>query len=85
MEKVEAAAMKKNLEGNPASNNTFFTLAIEDIVHDASEMGISIKHDDFATFDLLKTLELARNDMFLKQCEQNDKTQDVSNKNESCQ
>jgi hypothetical protein len=82
MEKVEAAIRKKNLEGNLASHNTFSTLPVEEIVHNASEMGISIKHDDFATFDLLKTLELARNDMYLKQCEQSEKNRIVANESE---
>jgi hypothetical protein len=82
MENVEAAIMKKNLEGNLASYNTFSTLPIEEIVHNASEMGISIKHDDFDTFDLLKTLELARNDMYLKQCDQSEKNRIVDNEGE---
>jgi hypothetical protein len=29
-------------------------------------MGIDINHDDFATFDLLKSLEMARDDLYVK-------------------
>ena len=72
MEKVEKLAKKRNLEGNLSSSNSFSTLPIEEIVHTASDMGIAVKHDDFATFDLLKTLEMARDDLYVKQCEQNE-------------
>jgi hypothetical protein len=60
MEKVDKLVKKRNLEGNSSTANKFSALLIEEIAHTIADMGISIKHDDFATFDLLKTLEMAR-------------------------
>lgn len=72
MEKVDKLVKKRNLEGNSSTANKFSALPIEEIAHTVADMGISIKHDDFATFDLLKTLEMARGGLYLKQCEQNE-------------
>lgn len=60
------------MEGNSSTANKFSALPIEEIAHTIADMEISIKHDDFATFDLFKTLEMARGDLYLKQCEQNE-------------
>lgn len=78
MEKVEKQAKKRNLEGNLPTTNAFSALPIEEIVNTVSDMGISMNHDDFATFDLLQTLEVARDDMYLKQCEKNQASQTES-------
>lgn len=72
MEKGEKLAKKWNLEGNSSSSNSFSILPIEEIVHTGSDMGIAVKHDNFATFDLLKTLEMATDDLYVKQCGQNE-------------
>lgn len=67
MEKVEIIAKQRALEGTSTSNK-FSALPVKEIVNTAADMGISVSHDDFATFDLLKTLELARGDLHAKQC-----------------
>jgi hypothetical protein len=72
MEKGEKLAKKWNLEGHSSSSNSFSILPVEEIVHTASDMGIVVKYDNFATFDLLKTLEMARDDLYVKQCGQNE-------------
>jgi len=77
-EKVEIIAKKRNLEGNLPTTNAFSALPIEEIVNTVSDMGISVNHDDFATFDLLQTLEVARDDLYLKQCEKNQASQTES-------
>lgn len=55
MEKIEKQGKKRNLEGNSSTSSKFSTLPVNDIIHTTSDMGIAIKHDDFATFDLLKS------------------------------
>lgn len=70
MEKVEKVAQKKNLEGNPSNSNSFSVLSVDEVVHITSEMGIVIEDDDFDTCNLLKDLEIARNDLYEKQIEQ---------------
>lgn len=45
----------------------FSTLPLEDIIELTSGMGINIEATDFETFDMLKNLECARNDLFAKQ------------------
>lgn len=69
MEKVEKIALKANLEGNPTNHNSFSVLSAEEIANVTSCMGIRVDDDDFATFDLIKDLERARNDFFIKQNE----------------
>jgi hypothetical protein len=43
-------------------------LPIEEIVSISVDMGVVINHDDFATFNLLKDLEQARDELYSKQC-----------------
>lgn len=71
------------MEGNYNTHATFSSLSIEVLINDASDMGISVDNNDFATFDLLKTLELARNDMYLKQCTKTDAISEVNPVTES--
>lgn len=70
MEKVGKVAQKMNLEGNPQNPNSFSVLSVDEVVHISSEMGVVIEDDDFATCNLLKDLEIARNDLYQKQNEQ---------------
>jgi len=42
-----------------------------DIVHISANMGVNINHDDFETFELIRDLEKARDDLYMKQCENN--------------
>jgi hypothetical protein len=72
LEKTERAAQKKNLEGNPKPSNSFAVLSIDDISHISSEMGVVMDSDAFDTCNLLNDLEKARNDLYLKQLQQND-------------
>jgi tetraacyldisaccharide-1-P 4'-kinase len=70
MEKVGKVAQKKNLEGNSQNPNSFSVLSVDEVIHISSEMGVVIEDDDFATYNLLKDLEIARNDLYQKQSEQ---------------
>jgi hypothetical protein len=69
MEKVGKVAQKMNLEGNPQNPNSFSVLSVDEVIHISSEMGVVIEDDDFATCNLLKDLEIARNDLYQKQNE----------------
>jgi hypothetical protein len=74
-EKIEKAAQIKNLEGNSTRANSFSVLSVEDIINVSSDMGIVLDDKDFDTFDLLKQLECARNELFLKQADKNAQAQ----------
>jgi hypothetical protein len=64
MEKNLKMAKKGNLEGNPSSFNCFSVLLIEEMVNVTSNMGIDLNENDFDTFNLLKDLEKARDDLY---------------------
>lgn len=64
VEKIEKVAKKRNLEGNSANSNVFSALPVDEIVQSAADMGVVVHNDDLETFDLLKTLELARDDLY---------------------
>jgi hypothetical protein len=68
-------ARKRNLEGNYSSQNMFSTLPIDDIIELTSGMGVEIDASDFGIFDMLKDLECARHDLFVKQKEINQVSQ----------
>jgi hypothetical protein len=74
-EKIEKAAQINNLEGNSTRANSFSVLSVEDIINVSSDMGIVLDDKDFDTFDLLKQLECARNELFLKQADKNAQAQ----------
>jgi hypothetical protein len=59
-------AKKRNLEGTCPNQNMFSVLPIDEITELTSSMGIDIDSSDFGTFDLLKDLECARHDLFVK-------------------
>jgi hypothetical protein len=65
-EKGEMMAKKRNLEGTCPNQNMFSVLPIDEITELTSSMGIDIDSSDFGTFDLLKDLECARHDLFVK-------------------
>jgi hypothetical protein len=81
MEKVDKLAKKRNLEGNLSNENSLSVLPIGEIVNISADMGISVKDDDFATFDLLKTLETTRHYLYFKEIEskQDSQTESVEN------
>lgn len=66
-EKNERMAKKRNLEGNYTNQNMFSALPLDDIADLTSGMGVNIDASDFETFGMLKNLECARNDLFVKQ------------------
>jgi len=68
-EKNERMARKRNLEGTCSNQNMFSILSIEVITDLATDMEVEVDNSDFGTFDLLKDLECARHDLFVKQKE----------------
>lgn len=74
MEKNVRMAPKRNLEGNSTIANTFSVLTTEEIIHITTDMGIIYK-DDFVTYDLLKDIEKARDDLCHKQIAKNQNSQ----------
>jgi hypothetical protein len=66
MKTVERFSVRFRPLSSLVSSNSFFSLSSEEIIHTTSDMGIDINHDDFATFDLLKSLEMARDDLYVK-------------------
>jgi len=60
-------ARKRNLEGNTSCYNSFSALPDVDIVDMSAEMGVILDKNDFDTFDLLRDLEQARNNLYQKQ------------------
>jgi hypothetical protein len=81
MEKTGVMAQKKNLEGNPHNSNSFVALTDNDIIHITSKKGIVVENDSFETCNLLKALETARNDLYMKQLEKNNAHSNVSVEN----
>lgn len=70
MEKNERMAAKRNLEGNSKNCNSFASLTVDEIAHLSSDMGIAMNNNNFETFDLIKELEKARNDLHNKKVDQ---------------
>jgi hypothetical protein len=69
MEQAAALTKKRNLEGNsipPPSSNLFGVLSNNEIMVRASLMGIDMPSDNFERIDVLKELEVARNNMAQK-------------------
>lgn len=71
VEKNERMAQQRNLEGNSKKPTSFSMLPTGDIIHISANMGVNINHDDFETFELIRDLEKARDDLYMKQCENN--------------
>lgn len=74
-EKTERMAKKRNLEGNTSNQNMFSTLANDVIAELSASMGINPDNNDYATFDLLKDLECARQELYSKEMKKNQNTQ----------
>lgn len=81
-EKNERIAQKRNLEGNPVNANSFSVLPVEELISISCNMGIAIQNDAFDTFNLIRDLEKARNDLYLKQSENKQPSQTESVGNE---
>lgn len=60
-------AEKRNLEGNTSTSNSFATLQVEEIISIIASMGVDMSVNDFDTFNLLKDLEIARDNLYHKQ------------------
>jgi hypothetical protein len=63
---------------DPSNCNSFSVLPVEEIAHVTSCMGIIVEDDNFATFNLIKDLEKARDDLYQKQVVMNQKPQTES-------
>lgn len=70
-EKYEKLARKRNLEGTTtaSSSNMFSDLPVEAIKEISSDFGIDVNQISFGTFDLIKDLEIARNNLHAKKHE----------------
>lgn len=66
MEKNEAMAKKRNLEGNPRMPRNLSDVDNSVLNKLAKEMGVVTRNNSFATFDVLKDLESARNCLYSK-------------------
>jgi hypothetical protein len=66
-EKNERMARKRNLEGTHSNQNMFSVLPLDEIAELSSGMGVIVNDYDFGTFDMLRDLECARQDLFNKQ------------------
>lgn len=62
----ERMAKKRNLEGNNTSTNSFAGLSIEEVNCLANKMGVIFELGNFNYFDMLKDLEIARNNLYFK-------------------
>lgn len=65
-EKNEKMAKKRNLEGNTNTTSMFSELHDDTLKQLSSDMGILVDKVNFATFDMLKELEIARNNLHSK-------------------
>jgi hypothetical protein len=69
MDQAAALSKKRNLEGNPSSDekllpgNTFSVLSNTEIMRRAYLMGVDITLDNFESVDLLKELETSRKNL----------------------
>jgi hypothetical protein len=69
MRKAMQATKKRNLEGNipiPSSSNSFAALSDSALMIRAHKMGVIIPDDNFSSFDVIRDLENARNDINAK-------------------
>ena len=78
VEEVERNAHKTNLEGNSYNYNSFSALLNDDIAHVTFCMGIVVEDNSFDTFNLVRDLEKARDDLYQKQMLKNQKPQTES-------
>lgn len=74
-EKNERMSKKRNLEGTYTTQNMFYVLPVDDIAELSINMGVDIDTNDFGTFDILKDLECARHDSYIKQKDYSQATQ----------
>jgi hypothetical protein len=83
-EKNAQMAKKRNLEGNNnTSKNSSSALDVDDIVNISSKMGIVLGKDNFAAIDLVKDMEMDRNDLAMKQNKANTQDNLLQNNEES--
>jgi hypothetical protein len=73
MEKNDAMARKRNLEGNSKIPRNLSDVDNSILNSLAKNMGVVIQNENFATFDVLKDLESARNCLYAKQQKNNAK------------
>lgn len=68
-EKNERIARKRNLEGTTSNSVMFSDLPVETIKNLSIDMGIAVDQISFGTLDMLKDLEIARNNLHARQHE----------------
>lgn len=66
-EKVDTIAKKRNLEGTTKPQTLFSELPLSSLHSIPEKMGINMKDDSNNYFDILKELEIARSNLFIKQ------------------
>jgi hypothetical protein len=67
LEEMERNVQEANLEGIYSNYNSFSVLLDDDISHITSCMGIVVEDNNFDTFNLIRDLEKARDDLYQKQ------------------
>lgn len=78
MEKNERMARKRNLEGNQWVSNSFTALPIDVFSSITADMGVDTCGNCLETFNLVKNLEQARDDIYQRQNESKAATQTES-------
>lgn len=77
-EKTDRMAQKRNLEGNSKKPVPISVLHVDEIVNITANMGVTINSENFDTFDLIKDLARARDDLYSKQVKNKLKSQTES-------
>lgn len=70
-EKIDAAAKKRCLEGNPSKPTVLADVSNDHLIDLAKNMGIIVNDENFATFDMIKEIETARHCLYDKQLKAN--------------
>jgi hypothetical protein len=78
MEKTDRMVQKRNLEGNSKKPVPISVLPVDEIMNISANMGVTINSENFDTFDLIKDLARARDDLYSKQVENKLKSQTES-------
>jgi hypothetical protein len=75
LEEMERNVQDASLEGIYSNHNSFSILLDDDISHITSCMGIVVEENNFDTYNLIRDLEKARDDLYQKQIVKNQKPQ----------
>jgi hypothetical protein len=75
LEELEENVQETSLEGIYSNHNSFSVLLDDDITHITSCMGIVVDDNNFDTYNLIRDIEKARDDLYQKQNVKNQKPQ----------